>query len=90
LALNWLLRPGTPSLFAIIAPKLIGGAVERNRVKRWVREAYRRMQPHLPPGLVSIWIARRESPGSGADRIAREMQRIYQKAGLWTGDHPSL
>lgn len=36
----------------------VGNAVERNRVKRWVREAWRAVRPDLPPALDLVVIAR--------------------------------
>jgi ribonuclease P protein component len=37
----------------------MGGAVQRNRWKRLIREAFRRARPELPPGLDFIVIPRR-------------------------------
>lgn len=36
----------------------IGGAVRRNRVKRWLREAARHLHPELRPGHDLVFIAR--------------------------------
>jgi ribonuclease P protein component len=36
----------------------VGGAVDRNRVKRLLREAFRAEAPRLPPGLDVVIVAR--------------------------------
>ncbi|MGI8863500.1 MAG: ribonuclease P protein component [Solirubrobacteraceae bacterium] len=55
----------------------VGGAVERNRVKRLLREAFARESPRLPAGADAVVIARR-----GAREVA-------QREGL-TGIHSAL
>jgi len=45
----------------------VGGAVERNRVKRMLREAFSSEAPRLPVGSDAVVIAR-----SGAGRLAED------------------
>jgi ribonuclease P protein component len=62
------LEPG-PSRFGIVASKKVGGAVQRNRAKRLVREAMRRhleILPDAPPGPIDLVVIVRP----GADRLA--------------------
>jgi ribonuclease P protein component len=42
----------------------VGNAVARNRVKRWVREAWREVAQALPPWDVVV-VARAAAPGAG-------------------------
>jgi ribonuclease P protein component len=51
-----------------VAGKKVGGAVERNRARRLMREAVRLQLPGLKPGWDLVWIAR--SSIAGADFAA--------------------
>jgi ribonuclease P protein component len=61
----------------------LANAVERNRVKRWVREAFRRIQAELP-AVDLVVIARKGAPAMGlagarrALEAARDRLRVGQ------------
>ncbi|HEX3901239.1 MAG TPA: ribonuclease P protein component [Polyangia bacterium] len=52
----------------VTVSKKVGGAVLRNRVKRWIRDCYRRRRPEFPAGLDLVVVAR--PPAAGADHQA--------------------
>ena len=61
---NYWVRPAELSLggirrFGVIASKRVGGAVERNRGKRLLRELFRKYQEDLPGSIDLILIARK-------------------------------
>ena len=68
----------------------VGGAVERNRVKRLLREAFTREGERLPPGTDVVLVARRdirelaEREGlSGVRRLLAELiSRVEGSAGV--------
>jgi ribonuclease P protein component len=52
-------RPGpSPARLGLSVSKKVGGAVERNRVKRVLRERFAEIAPSLPGGLDVVVIAR--------------------------------
>jgi len=82
LKLNW--RPSETSArrMAIVVPKTCGNAVMRNRIKRWVREAWRALQSDLPAGLDSVWVARPKAGQAGFEKIQAEIRALYLRARL--------
>lgn len=69
-----------PGRVGITASKKVGGAVERNRIKRRLRE-YLRRHAWVPPGMDVVIVARRSAAEVGHDEVAADLARI----GRWLG-----
>lgn len=59
----------------LTASRKVGGAVERNRVKRRLRECFRRNKRDQGPALDLVLVAKKESVGCAQ----RELEREYQQ-----------
>jgi ribonuclease P protein component len=74
--------------YAVIAGKRCGKSVQRNRLKRLVREALRGFHPYLQPGYDLVVICRGTVEEMPALAVAqRSLQNILTRAELLPRDH---
>jgi ribonuclease P protein component len=73
-----LLAPGTGRC-AAVAGRRLGGAVDRNRAKRVLRAAWRRVLEDGATGRDAVLIARSAIRSAKSDDVAREMSRLLAK-----------
>ena len=70
----------------------VGGAVQRNRARRLVRESFRRLAPRPGPSVDLVVVARAEIVGCGQAEVDRELRervlRIRRRAAM-AGPSPS-
>lgn len=72
--------PG-PRLGVTVTRK-VGGAVARNRIKRWVREAFRRHQTRFAPGLDMVWVAKHNATQATFSDVVRDFESLGVRPGL--------
>ncbi|MBQ6677086.1 MAG: ribonuclease P protein component [Clostridia bacterium] len=90
------LAAGTPdgsrvNRLGISASKKIGGAVERNRAKRVIREAYRQIDAELTlkKGWLIVISARTPSTVLKMQEVRRDLKYCLYKADMIDGNEPS-
>jgi ribonuclease P protein component len=60
----------------VTVSKKVGGAVQRNYVKRLVREAFRRHKTLFPKGLDLVFVAKRAAVDASYERVAGEIEKL--------------
>ena len=66
----------------ITVSRKVGGAVVRNRVKRWIRECFRRRADGVPrPGWTSSWWRGRRPRARATPAICRELAALARRLG---------
>ncbi len=71
-------EPG-PTRMGVTASRKLGSAVVRNRVKRLVREAFRRHKLLFPSGLDVVFIAKKSAVGVEYEQVTREIEKLCRK-----------
>lgn len=65
-----------------VAGKKVGGAVERNRARRLIREAVRARLAHIKGGWDLVWIARTAIVGVKLDAVAKDVESVLVRSRL--------
>jgi ribonuclease P protein component len=73
--------PAAAPRVGITVSRKVGGAVVRNRVRRWIREAVRVRWARMPSVDV-VLVARRAAAGCGLVAIGVDVDRVIDR--LWT------
>lgn len=67
--------------YGVTASKKIGNAVKRNRSRRVILAAYRKISPYIKPGYDIVFVARAATAGSKSSDILKVMQKHLLQAG---------
>jgi ribonuclease P protein component len=80
---NWKPLPADArSRLGVITSRKVGGAVERNRARRLLRESFRRHQLELSKPVDLVLVARPSIAGKSFMQVEREFLLALGKAGL--------
>ena len=72
----------------ITTSKKVGNAVQRNRSRRVIREAFRALAPRVRPGFDLVLVARGKTPYVKSTDVRRQLERQLQAAGLLREEPP--
>ena len=80
---------GEEARLGVSVGRKVGGAVERNRVKRLLREAFWTLGPELPDGYDFVIVARPDvrdlAEHEGEQGVERALRALLEKAGFGAG-----
>ena len=72
----------------IVSKRTFRRAVDRNRAKRLMREAFRLCRHRLAPGVDVILIARAGIAGKKCPDVMRDLERVCCRARVWQASAP--
>ena len=81
LALYWRKTGGPGPRIGFSVSKKLGGAVQRNRLKRRFRAIARQLLPHCPTGYDMIFVIRPAAAKANHNRLNAEMAQAMAKVG---------
>jgi ribonuclease P protein component len=70
---------GGMSRLGIVASRKVGGAVERNRSKRLIREMFRQQPVERAPGIDAVVIPRREALQAPFPELAQDFRTLWRR-----------
>jgi ribonuclease P protein component len=71
---------GSPSRLGVTVTRKIGNAVTRNRIKRLVREVFRRNRLRLPSGLDLVWVAKQQAAGVEYADVVADFEALIDRS----------
>ena len=69
------------SRFGLTVSRKVGGAVVRNRVKRWLREAVRHERSEVVGGWDVVIVAQPDAAIAGGELLRRDLRSALHDAG---------
>jgi ribonuclease P protein component len=67
----------------VVSKKNFRRAVDRNRAKRLMREAFRLNRGHIAEGADLIMSAQRGMAGKCSDDVCKDFESLCRRAGIW-------
>jgi ribonuclease P protein component len=68
--------------FGFITSKKVGGAVQRNKVRRVLSEIVRLELPNLKPEAMGIFIAHKNAVTASYESLEIEIKKVFKNSGL--------
>ncbi|MCL2125782.1 MAG: ribonuclease P protein component [Oscillospiraceae bacterium] len=93
-AVVYCIRTGkTRKRLGITVSAKIGGAVQRNRIRRRLKEIYRLNEDKIKPGYDIVIVARTRSRYAEYKEIESSVITLFKKLNIWSSDielHPAI
>ncbi len=80
--LHYLKRYGNKNRLGITTSRKVAGSVQRNRIKRLLRESYRQLAPDLRTGFDLILVGKPAEKWPDLKTIGPEVTSLVKRAGL--------
>ena len=77
---------GTGNRLGITVSTKIGGAVQRNRIRRRLKEIYRLNEGKAAPGYDIVIVARKRSRFAGYRELENSVLALFRKLGIMASD----
>jgi ribonuclease P protein component len=71
----------------VTVTRKVGPAVQRNRIRRWVREAFRRVRTRFAAGTEMVWVAKQTAAAGCYAEVVADMNTMVERLGRG-GPHP--
>jgi ribonuclease P protein component len=76
-----------PPRLGVTVTRKVGPAVQRNRIRRWVREAFRRVRTRFAAGTEMVWVAKQTAAAGCYAEVVADMNTMVERLGRG-GSHP--
>lgn len=76
---------GVPKVGFIVSNKTSKKAVERNRLKRLMRQAVKTHLANIEDGACLVFLAKRNAANAASEEITRESQALLKRSGILRG-----
>jgi len=80
----YVLATGGPTRTGFVVGRSVGGAVDRNRARRILREAWRVLAPRIGEGYDVVFVARPEIEGAKTQDLVEDIARAFRARGMMT------